>query len=180
MQATRRGILEATRLLGVDDLNLDPTLDQVAGRAGVSVQTVLRHFGSRSTLLDAVHRYGLEETRMERRAATSDPESAIDSLLAHYEAQGDFALALLARESTDPRAAEITTAGRALHRQWVTDAFAQRLPADPGRRDALVDLLVVATDVFAWKLLRHDRSHPLPVVRERVLAMVEALLATAS
>ena len=117
---------------------------------------------------------------MERRPAGADPESAIDALLAHYEAQGDFALAVLARESFDPRAAEITATGKALHRQWVQEAFAERLPEDPARREALLDLLVVATDVYAWKLLRRDRAHPLPVVRERLLAMVEALLATAS
>ena len=60
--ATRLRILEAGRSLGIDDLNLEPTLEDVAERAGVSVQTVLRHFGSREGVLIAPEA-AQEETR---------------------------------------------------------------------------------------------------------------------
>jgi len=177
--ATRQRILEAGRSLGVDDLNLDPTLEQVADRAGVSVQTVLRHFGTRDALMAAVVEFATSRIQQERRPVGADPASAVDAVVAHYEQLGDFSLALLARESVDPRAAELTTAGKAFHRRWVEDAFAAALPPHPSSRDPLIDLLVVATDVYAWKLLRRDRGHDVAVVRERMLAMVQALLATA-
>ena len=177
--ATRRRILEAGRSLGVEDLNLDPTLEDVARRAGVSVQTVLRHFGTRESLLAAVVDHASRRIELERRPAGPDPASAVDVVLEHYEQLGDFSLALLAREPVDPRSAEIATLGKAMHRRWVERSFAAALPAEPDAREALVDLLVVATDVSAWKLLRRDRGHAVPVVRERMLAMVQALLATA-
>src|SRR3954467_10235034 len=176
---TRERILEAGRSLALQDLALDPTLDRVAERAGVSVQTVLRHFGSRAALLEAVAEHALRATETERRPLAGEPASAVDALLAHYERLGDFSLAVLAREAADPRAAEAASAGKALHRRWVEEVFAARLPEEPAAREALVDLLVVATDVYTWKLLRRDRSHPVPVVRGRMLAMVEALLASA-
>jgi AcrR family transcriptional regulator len=177
--ATRLRILEAGASLGLDDLNLDPTLEDVARRAGVSVQTVLRHFGSRDALLTAVTDFAVHRTVDERRPVADGAASAVDAILGHYEQRGDFALAVLAREPVDPRAAEIAERGKAEHRRWVEDSFAGALPSAAGPREALVDLLVVATDVYAWKLLRRDRRHPQPVVRERMLAMVEALLASA-
>lgn len=176
--ATRRRILEAGLSLAFEDLNLDPTLDDVAGRAAVSVQTVLRHFGTRGGLLAALKDFAVQDVEAERRPTGADPASAVDAVLAHYERLGDFALALLAREPVDPLAAELAASGKATHRQWVEESFATRLPDDDSR-EALVDLLVVATDVYAWKLLRRDRGHDVPVVRERMLAMVEALLASA-
>lgn len=177
--ATRGRILEAGRALGVEDLNLDPTLEDVARRAGVSVQTVLRHFGSREALLAAVTDHASRRVELERRPAGTDAASAVAVVLEHYEQLGDFSLALLARESADPRSAEIAALGKAMHRRWVEDSFAAELPHEAAAREALVDLLVVATDVYAWKLLRRDRGHSAPVVRERMLAMVQALLATA-
>ena len=45
--ATRQRILQAGLDLLWEQLTIETTLDDVAGRAGVSVKTVLRHFGSR-------------------------------------------------------------------------------------------------------------------------------------
>jgi hypothetical protein len=45
------------------------------------------------------------------------------------------------------------------HRQWVERAFATQLDArSTDDREALVDLLVVATDVYTWKPLRATGS----------------------
>src|SRR3954447_23431698 len=99
---TRGRILEAGRSLALQDLALDPTLDRVAERAGVSVQTVLRHFGSRAALLEAVADHALPPPETERPPLGSEPASAVDALLTHYEHLGDFSLAVLAREAADP------------------------------------------------------------------------------
>jgi AcrR family transcriptional regulator len=50
---TRRRVLDATVDLHGERLAADISLDDIAERAGVSVQTVLRHFGSRSGLVEA-------------------------------------------------------------------------------------------------------------------------------
>jgi AcrR family transcriptional regulator len=47
---TRAGIVEASIALYYDGAGARSTLEQIAGRAGVTVQTVLRHFGSRAAL----------------------------------------------------------------------------------------------------------------------------------
>jgi hypothetical protein len=41
----------------------------------------------------------------------------------------------------------------------------------------LIDVLVVATDVYAWKLMRLDRGLSVDEVRDRMLFMTDALLA---
>jgi hypothetical protein len=57
----------------------------------------------------------------------------------------------------------------------VTKVFAPFLAsrADP---DALTDLLVVATDVYTWKLLRRDRQLDRPQAEARVHQLLTAIL----
>ncbi|MGN6742643.1 MAG: TetR/AcrR family transcriptional regulator [Amnibacterium sp.] len=178
--ATRRRILAAVRDLAYERLDFDPTLDAVASRAQVSVQTVLRHFSTREGLLDAAFVAAAEEIVAERRPPSRDVDDALSTLLGHYEARGEFVLAMLAREAADERVARITGNGKRVHRDWVAAVFDDRLPATGDRREALLDLLVVATDVYAWKLLRVDRGLPLHTVRARMRAMTDALVGRAA
>ena len=54
--ATRHRIVDGMVALAHERLTIEITLDDVARRAGVSVATVLRHFGSRDGLFDAAVR----------------------------------------------------------------------------------------------------------------------------
>jgi AcrR family transcriptional regulator len=173
---TRAGILGAALSLGYEDLDVDPTLERVAERAGVSVQTVLRHFGSRDALLSAAAEAGRQEVLAERVPPDGGIDEALATLVAHYALRGAFSLEMLGRERTDPRAAAVTSGGKRLHRTWVETVFAERLRA-AGDREALVDLLVVATDVYTWKLLHLDRGLPAGVVAERMRTLADAILA---
>ncbi len=177
VDATRRRILVAVRDLAYDDLDFEPTLDAVADRAGVSVQTVLRHFDTRQALLAAAVDAATADIVAERRPPAPDVDTALATLLEHYELRGDFVLAMLARERTSPPIAALADRGKREHRDWVETVFAAALPASPPARDALVDQLVVATDVYAWKLLRRDRGHDVPTVIARMRAMTDALTA---
>lgn len=174
--ATRRRILEAVRNLAYDELDFEPTLEAIAGRAGVSVQTVLRHFETREATLGAAVEAATGEIVAERRPPTGDVDAALGTLLQHYELRGDFVLAMLARERMNTAIAAVAESGKREHRAWVEAVFADRIPADAGRREELVDLLVVATDVFAWKLLRRDRGHAVSTVQHRMRRMTDALL----
>jgi AcrR family transcriptional regulator len=174
--ATRERILAATIELGYEELDLDPTLERIAARAGVSVQTVLRRFGSRAALLDEAVAAAQAAVADERLPAAA--ENPLLPLLAHYRLRGTFSLRMLAREDTDARAAEITAVGKRMHRDWVGTAFAGRLARhEPGRIEALTDLLVVATDVYTWKLLALDRRLPEALVLDRMRTLVDAILA---
>src|SRR5580765_954300 len=93
----------------------------------------------------------------ERRTPVGDVTAAVRVIVDHYERRGDQALLMLAQEGSQPLMARITERGKALHRAWVEEVFAPDLAGAPDP-EALTDLLVVATDVYTWKLLRRDRG----------------------
>jgi len=169
---TRRRIIDALFELGRERMFPDISLDDVAAEAGVSVQTILRHFQSRAGLTQATMDHAIASVSEERAAPVGDVDMAVAVIVGHYEDRGQTALLMLAQESSDPQVAELTRRGRAMHRTWVTDVFAPFA----GPRDPLIDLLVVATDVYTWKLLRVDRRYSRARTEELIHRMVTSLL----
>lgn len=176
VEATRTSILEAVRELSETRMLRDIALEDVAARAEVSVQTVLRQFGSRAALLEAAAAHVRESVEQERQVPRGDVAQALRVLVDHYEKRGDPVLLLLAQERSEELAARATGMGRALHRAWVEDVFAPFLPAADAARARAVDLLVVATDLYTWKLLRRDRGLSRAGTRERMEALVRMVL----
>ena len=177
--ATRQRILRAALEVGQEKMTIEITLDEVASRAGTTVQTVLRHFGSRDGLLDEAVKLASAEVVEERRAPVGDTSAAIRIIIAHYEHRGDFVLQLLSQEN-DARIGPVVGPGKLLHRTWVAEVFQPHLDARPiADREPLMDLLVVATDVYTWKLLRRDRGLSRKTTQARMLALVTAILAAA-
>jgi AcrR family transcriptional regulator len=175
---TRQRILQAAFDLSGERMSLEIVLGDVADRAGVSVQTILRHFGSREALFDAVGEFARGQIVAERATPAGDIPAAVKVIFSHYETRGDAVLRFLAQELWDDRARQVTEQGRRLHRDWVRAVFAPQLDTKPtADREALTDLLVVATDVYTWKLLRRDRRLDLAVAERRVRDMINALLA---
>ena len=175
--ARRTAIVHALIDLAMEKLTIDITLDDVAERAGVSTRTILRHFGDRENLLDAAVRTGTALIQAEREPAADDPRESIRKLVDHYERRGGFVLRLLAQED-DPRIGTITANGRRVHREWVATAFGRWMPAHPTDRERCIDLLVVATDVYTWKLLRRDRRLSQAKTESRIRDLVTAVLGT--
>src|SRR5438045_2091775 len=68
------------------------SLDEVARRAGVTVQTVIRRFGGREGLLAAAGSREAEKVRRERETEPGDLTGAVHVLVGHYERTGDLAL----------------------------------------------------------------------------------------
>jgi AcrR family transcriptional regulator len=153
------------------------SLDDVAAEAGVSVQTILRQFGSRAGLVEATTEYAVAVVTEERTTPVGDVAAAMEVLVEHYEQRGRSSLLMLAQEWTDPQIAAVTDRGRQVHRSWVEQVFAPWLA--PNGDGALADLLVVATDVYTWKLLRLDRGLPRAATTARMSALVRAVLAGA-
>ena len=173
-EQTRDRILSATIDLHLERPAATIGLDDIATRAGVSVQTVLRHFGSREGLVEAATAQAQEDVREERRTPVGDVAAAVEVLMSHYEERGDSVLVLLAQEGSEAFARRITSGGKELHRTWVAETFAPYLTADDD--ESLLDLLVVATDVYTWKLLRRDRSLTRATTSARITRLVTALL----
>lgn len=177
VEATRRAVLDALAALSLERWVTEISLEDVASRAGVSVQTVLRHFGSRAGLVEAGVRHVQAQVEEERRTPVGDVEGALQVICGHYESRGRSVLMMLAQERADEVFARITAEGRAMHRRWVAEVFAPFLPATEADREAAVDLLVVATDVYTWKLLRLDRGLGPRQTRQRMQHLVGMVLA---
>jgi AcrR family transcriptional regulator len=151
------------------------SLDEVARRAGVTVQTVIRRFGGRDGLFAAAAEREAEKVRRRREEAPAgDTPAAVRVLVDHYEDMGDRVLRLLAEEERDARLREITDRGRVLHRDWCARVFASAVEGREGvaRRRQLAQLVAIC-DVYTWKLLRRDAGLSR---RQTELALVELLV----
>jgi AcrR family transcriptional regulator len=158
--ATHGRILDAAIALFWERPMLDLSLDEVARRAGVSLPTVIRHFGDKERLLAVSIERTIERVRHQRDAAPAgDVRAAVRILLDHYEELGDAALRLLAEEHRAPELRAFTDGGRAYHASWCERVFAPALTgqSEEARAIRLAELIAV-TDVYVWKLLRRDRG----------------------
>ncbi|MBI5105659.1 MAG: TetR/AcrR family transcriptional regulator [Solirubrobacterales bacterium] len=150
------------------------TLDEVAQRAGVAVQTVIRRFGGREGLFAAAaEREGDRVRRQRDEASAGDVGGAVRVLVDHYEDVGDRVLRLLAEEGRAPALRPIADRGREYHRDWCARVFAPALDGREGveRRRRLAQLVAVC-DVLTWKLLRRDAGLSR---RQTELALAELL-----
>jgi len=131
-------------------------LQDVAVGADVTTQTVLRLFDTRSRLLDSALE-AMRDRILEQRGSASpgDIAGTVTALFDHYEEMGDFVIRNLAEEDVHPELADWLMRGRRAHRKSMERQFAPQLAGRPDR-DVLVDCLVVACDVYTWKLLRRD------------------------
>ena len=149
----------------------DITLQEIADRAGTSLSTVMRRFGSKDGLAEAVLRSDRVGTQAGRDAVTDgDLPGAVRMIVADYELNGDAVIRLLALEERMGVVRHVVEAGRVAHERWVERVFGPLL--DPGaRRRVQVLQLVAATDVYTWKLLRRDRN----LSADQVVAVMEDL-----
>ncbi|HSV04803.1 MAG TPA: TetR/AcrR family transcriptional regulator [Phenylobacterium sp.] len=178
-EATRERILDAfidrMRESWFDEIRLE----EVARDAQVTVQTVIRRFGGKDGLLEAMHERSDREIRMRRAVRPGDLQGAVRVLTEDYEAIGGLILRLLAQEDRYPAVKRLTDVGRAAHRGWIREVFApwlQALPAAEAERR--LDGLVAAMDLYVWKLVRRDMRRPIAeyqaLVRRLVLAVLDA------
>lgn len=176
--ATHRAILEAAiRQFGARAWE-QVSLADIAAEAGVTVQTVLRRFGSKDGLAREAVELGVEEVRRERwRSARGDLPGAIHGLVAHYEQWGERSLRFLSQEDRISAMRQVTEAGRALHHGWVDHVFAPWLSKARGpARKRLRATLIATTDVFTWKILRRDLGFEPRAAELTIRELVEAIL----
>jgi AcrR family transcriptional regulator len=132
------------------------SLDEVARRAGVSVQTVIRRFGGKDGLLEAAVRREAARVGAQRDTApVGDVPAAVAVLVEHYEEMGDRVRRLLAEQAHVPGLAAIVEQGRGVHRDWCARVFRPTLERRAGAdRERLLAQLVAVCDVETWHLLR--------------------------
>jgi AcrR family transcriptional regulator len=168
-EATRNRILEAAADAFVNRWFDEVTIQSVARDSGVSGQTVLNHFGDKESLFGEAASKLSEEIWARRGAAErGDAAGLVDALVDDYEVTGDGVIRALALEQRVDAIRPLLARGRAFHRDWVERSF--------GRPD-LTPELIVATDVYAWKLLRRDQGLSRDATRDAMRKTVLALLA---
>ena len=172
---TTERIVAATEELVADRPIAEVTLQAIAAGAGVTVQTVLRHMGSREGCFAAVgERVGARIDAQRGGTEPGDVDGAVAALIEHYEAEGRLVLNLLAQEGGGeavPR--EAAEAGRAYHRAWVLRCFGP-WPQEPDPQ--VIDALVAVTDLYVWKLLRLDLGRSAHATEAVVARLVRSVL----
>lgn len=152
----------------------DVTLDAIASDADVTVQTVIRRFGSKDGLVRALITPVSSQVAAQRgEAPVGDIAGTTANLVDHYERMGDLAMLLLRQEERVPAYAEATTVGKRMHADWVRSVFAPWLDAGTAvERKRLHAQLLATCDVYTWYLLRRQQGL---TRRQTELALIELL-----
>lgn len=157
--ATRERICATTAALYIERSLEEITLEDVAARAGTTVQTVLRIFGTKDELvyaaLDSLAAQGVPL----RHSPPGDVAAAVRAICEVYESIGDLVVRRLADAQRRPQLLPVLDEARRQHRLWVERTFAPQLTRERGAaRTQLFNAIVVTTDVAAWNVLRRDAA----------------------
>jgi AcrR family transcriptional regulator len=176
-EATGERILAAARQLFGELLYDQVSLKAVADRASVTVQTVIRRFGSKESLFAAMAQRRSAEIRDQRdEAPAGDLAAATRNVIDSYERWGDEQLHLLAQERRTATMAEAVASGRRYHRAWVERVFAPRLRGLPAQqRKRRIAELVAVTDLYTWRIFRRDLGFSRDETEAAVRDLVERL-----
>jgi AcrR family transcriptional regulator len=177
-EATRERILDAAEVAFEELLFDEITLAAVAERAGVSVQTVLRHFDSRDGLFMAALLHSGAKMAPDRTVLpVGDTVEIVDVLVDHYERFGDRVLRMLAQEEREPTLRMLADLGRQFHLEWCKQAFAPALKGLRGaKRERRLAQLATGTDIYVWKLLRRDHGLSQAQAKLAMRELLEPLL----
>ena len=176
---TGRNILRATMECYGERFFDQVSLEDIAERAGVTVQTILRRFGTKEDLISAAAAEARPSLRSQRdQTPAGDVAGAIRVLVHSYEEHGDRVLRLLAQEERVAPFRQITDAGRTYHQEWVKRVFAPHLKKCAGaRRQRLQGKLVAICDLYVWKVLRRDLGFSREEVESSLIEMVRDVIA---
>ncbi|HET7052995.1 MAG TPA: helix-turn-helix domain-containing protein [Solirubrobacterales bacterium] len=157
-ERTHRAIIQAAFDLYSERDFDQVSLDDVAAQAGVTVRTLLRRFGSKEALLDAVAEAADREVEGRRQEVPpGDAAAAVRCVVTDYEGYGDAIMRLLSQENRVAAFGRTAERGRRLHHEWVDRAFGPQLSrrSRAARRQLRAQLIAI-TDVYTWKLMRRD------------------------
>jgi AcrR family transcriptional regulator len=178
-EATRARIRACTLALYRDRSLEDFTLEDVARHAGTTVQTVLRAFGSKDELVFSA----LEETAASgvplKATPPGDVAAYVNAIFDVYEAMGDIVIQRLNDERRRPALKASLDRGRKAHRDGLKAALAPQLASQSASAQIQVlHMLMVVTDVYAWKLLRRDSNLNRSAAEAIVCRMIESVTLT--
>jgi AcrR family transcriptional regulator len=176
-EATRAKILDSTFALVFEVSYDELTLRGVADRAGVSFQTVLRHFGSKDGLIAAVAEFHADDEYLRRVARPGDAADVAATLCGRYEEIADASAKWEAFEDRVDAVGLGIRRARDGHRAWLVGVFADALAGLPeAERSQLVAQLYAATDINTWRLWRRRLALSAAETHAAMTSMMEAVL----
>jgi AcrR family transcriptional regulator len=179
-ERTRDALLDAAIDEFYGDRWQKTSLEALSARAGVTKQTLLRHFGSKDgLLLQALIRSASQVFDQRWSVPPGDIERAVANLLDHYEAWGERALRIGAWQSNGPAVlAKLSQMARQVHYDWVGYVFAPWLEGleetECERRRAT---LIALCDVQTWWLISNDLGFARAELQVTLTKAIEAILA---
>lgn len=175
-QNTRR-IADAAQDLFLERHYDQVSLADVAARAGVGLQTLIRRFPTKEALVTGVGDHVRDRIVAQRsEAPVDDVQAAVANLVEHYETSADLALLLLAQEGRVPVFRRMADEGRRVHREWTARVFAPQLDGlSRSDRELRLAQLVAIGDVYTWKLLRRDQGLSRERVERALVQMINGL-----
>lgn len=175
---TEQRIIEAGLTLFDEQWADQITLDQIAGRAGVTVQTILRRFGSKERLANAISQEAFSRAMQQRiEPPMGDLTTIVNGLIAYYEAGGERMLRGLAQETRHPQLHTIIDVARTSHREWLERAFRTHLERrGAAARARLLAQLFTLTGVYTWYQLRHESGLNQEETTHALYEMIDKLL----
>jgi AcrR family transcriptional regulator len=150
-------------------------LDDIASDADVTVQTVIRRFGSKAGLMRAAVEREMARIVASREASTSDNlEEVVADLVTHYETYGLLILKMYAEAGMIEGLAQAVAEGRAYHLSWCVRTFERHLDTstDAVTRERRLAQATATCDATSWRILRIDAGLNPEQTR---LALVELL-----
>lgn len=151
-------------------------LEDVARDAGVTVQTVIRRFGTKHGLLAAAIEREASRLVADRAAAMGlGAQATISALVRFYEHHGALILKMYAEAHQAPGVPELAARSRAYHVTWCREVFSEALgnTSDAPTRKRRLAQVVAICDATTWRILRFD-GHLSPEQTEQ--ALLEMLL----
>lgn len=175
---TRDALLDAAEREFFDGHWERASLESMAASAGVTKQTLLRHFGSKDGLFEQAVARGYSQVSGQRLSAPRDDiAGAVDNLLDHYAQWGERSLRIAAIGGGSGLLADVSRQARQFHHDWIQHAFGVALERLRGRHRAHRRAALIALcDVHTWWLLSNDLSLARAEVRATLIDAIEALL----
>jgi AcrR family transcriptional regulator len=154
------------------------TLQAVADASRVTLQTVLRRFGSKEKVFTSAAKAHADAIFKSREVEVSgDVATVVGTLVASYEDMGDLNWRGVSQEDQFAPVKKVFDEARARHRQWIETCFGEVIRGTRGdERKRRVLLLFTATDFYVWKLYRRDLGMSRALTTARIIDLVNALV----